>query len=153
VRKFVQALWQGSGITHIKSKGSILFPYMRYFRIMQNQGAVVVASLMIIVLSFMFYLFSNVLNFFLIGIGMGLFIIITAMFFMLGEIRDAMIEMSEALEMNNVFTEASGRGVKLKASEPSLTHSPNERPGEPAISDNQGDSYYQDSASSHYEND
>jgi hypothetical protein len=84
---------------------------------MQNQGAVVVASLMIIVLSFMFYLFSNVLNFFIIGIGMGLFIIITGMFFMLTEIRDAMIEMSDVLEIDNVLLEAPGRSIALKIQE------------------------------------
>jgi len=76
---------------------------------MKNQSAVVVASLMIIVLSFMFYLFSNVLSFFIIGIGMGLFIIATAMFFLLSEIKDSMVEMSDALEMNNVMIDASGQ--------------------------------------------
>jgi len=76
---------------------------------MKNQSAVVVASLMIIVLSFMFYLFSNELSFFIIGIGMGLFILATAMFFLLSEIRDSMVEMSDALEMNNVMIDASGQ--------------------------------------------
>ena len=85
---------------------------------MQNQGAVVVACLMIIVLSFMFYLFSNVLNFFIIGIGMGLFIIITAMFFTLSEIRDAIVEMSDAVEMNNIMIDASGRSITLRSREP-----------------------------------
>jgi hypothetical protein len=85
---------------------------------MKNQSAVVIASLMIIVLSFMFYLFSNVLSFFIIGIGMGLFIIITAMFFLLSEIRDSIVEMSDAVEMNNVMIEASGRGVILHLREP-----------------------------------
>jgi len=85
---------------------------------MKNQSAVVIASLMIIVLSFMFYLFSNVLNFFIIGIGMGLFIIITAMFFLLSEIRDSIVEMSDAVEMNNVMIEASGRSVTLHSGEP-----------------------------------
>jgi signal transduction histidine kinase len=85
---------------------------------MKNQSAVVVASLMIIVLSFMFYLFSNVLNFFIIGIGMGLFIIITAMFFLLSEIRNSIVEMSDAVEMNNVMIEASGRSVILHSRDP-----------------------------------
>lgn len=85
---------------------------------MKNQSAVVVASLMIIVLSFMFYLFSNVLNFFIIGIGMGLFIIITAMFFLLSEIRDSIVEMGDAVEMNNVMIEASGRSVILHSTDP-----------------------------------
>jgi len=76
---------------------------------MKNQSAVVVASLMIIVLSFMFYLFSNELSFFIIGIGMGLFILATAMYFLLSEIRDSMVEMSDALEMNNVMIDASGQ--------------------------------------------
>jgi hypothetical protein len=85
---------------------------------MKNQSAVVVASLMIIVLSFMFYLFSNVLSFFIIGIGMGIFIIITAMFFLLSEIRDSIVEMSDAVEMNNVMIEASGRSITLHSREP-----------------------------------
>ncbi|HVP93888.1 MAG TPA: hypothetical protein VMS89_01815 [Methanoregulaceae archaeon] len=85
---------------------------------MKDQGIVVIASLMIIVLSFMFYLFSNVLNFFIIGIGMGLFIVITAMFFMLSEIRDSIVEMSDAVEMNNIMIDASGRSITLQAREP-----------------------------------
>jgi hypothetical protein len=91
---------------------------------MKNQGAVVVASLMIIVLSFMFYLFSNQLSFFIIGIGMGLFILATAIFFLLSDIRDSMAEVSDAVEMNNVMIDASGRRSIISASDP----------GEPDIS-------------------
>lgn len=85
---------------------------------MKNQSAVVAASLMIIVLSFMFYLFSNQLSFFIIGIGMGLFILATAIFFLLSEIRDAMVEVTDAVEMNNVMMDASGRRSTIPMSGP-----------------------------------
>jgi hypothetical protein len=102
---------------------------------MQNQGAVVVASLMIIVLSFMFYLFSNVLNFFVIGIGMGIFIIITAMFFMLSEIRNAIVEMSDALEMNSILIDASGRSITIHSREPPVESPVKESSEEPVDGD------------------
>jgi hypothetical protein len=85
---------------------------------MKNQSAVVIASLMIIVLSFMFYLFSNQLSFFIIGIGMGLFILATAIFFLLIDIRDSLLEVSDAVEMNNVMIDASGRRGTIDMNEP-----------------------------------
>ena len=105
---------------------------------MNNQGAVVAASLMVIVLSFMFYLFSNVLNFFIIGLGMGLFIIITAMFFMLSEIRDSIAGMSDAVELNNIMIDGSGRNITLYTREPAGGRDerrPVEGPEEPGSGD------------------
>ncbi|HTY15599.1 MAG TPA: hypothetical protein VMC42_07825 [Methanoregulaceae archaeon] len=85
---------------------------------MKNQSAVVVASLMIIVLSFMFYLFSNQLNFFIIGIGLGLYIIATAVFFLISEIRDSIVEISDAFDMNSMIIDVSGQRGRTSTNGP-----------------------------------